>query len=180
MRPTVYLAGPITDQTESQANDWRREVAAQLKAEGIHGVSPLRCEPLHEERYTTTYPDQRFGTPRAIGSKNLFDVRMCDMTLAYMPRQSEPDDNAQAAYEIEHPDTNIRFKRDLLPSLGTICEIAWAKAYERPAVLVTNDPRIKSHPVIDSCAGWLVETMEEGLDIVIGVLGGDTVNGKHV
>src|SRR5690606_97350 len=96
----VYLAGPIMNCTESEANDWRRYVAGQLAPHNIVGVSPLRCEPLHGDRYDISYPDKRFGVPKAIAAKNRFDTRSCDMGLFFIPKPAKPtDDELEKAYD---------------------------------------------------------------------------------
>lgn len=155
---TVYLAGPIAGCTDSEANDWRKHVSHKLKNWHIMGISPLRCEPLHGHRYATPIDmdglkteqaDPRFGTARAIASKNMFDVMNCDMTLCYFPR---------AVCEQR-------------PSYGTVCELAWAKMYGKPAILVTDDPYLGNHPVIGACAGWILSTLDEGVDVITGILG---------
>ena len=142
---TVYLAGPISGCTREEANYWRDQCAKVLEDHGIEGRSPLRCEPLVGERYEANNPDPRFGTARAIASKNLFDVQTCDFTLAYMPKH--------------------------LPfSKGTLVELAWAKALNKPTILVTDDPGTSGNPVVQACAGWIVTTLAEATDILIGVL----------
>lgn len=165
----VYLAGPILNCTEGEANDWRRYVAAKLEPHHIIGISPLRCEPIHGERYSADYPDQRFGVPRAIGAKNKFDVRKCDMTLALLPKPlpGKP------------------------PSIGTLEEIGWADEGGKMVIQVTDDPLMQIHPVMDSTRGWKLcvgpdmpyKTIPEALDaaaeICIGVLGGYT-GGKNI
>jgi nucleoside 2-deoxyribosyltransferase len=148
MKRTVYLAGPITGHTYGAANNWRNDVIAELGAYNIRGISPLRCEPIVGEHYQPQYTDPRFGTPRAIASKNLFDVQQCDMTLAYMPAELNQE----------------------RISLGTISELAWARALDKPTILVSDDDRITGNPVVQSNAGWIVTTLDEGLDIVTGIL----------
>ena len=153
----VYLAGPIMGCTGPEANDWRKAADVLLKDHGITGLSPLRCEPLIGERYTADYPDPRFGTPRAIAAKNLFDVRSCDITLAYLPK---PEAGRRQSY-------------------GTIVEIAWARALGKQIILVSDDPYVLGHPVIDACVDWKLGTLQEATDVCIGVLGGYT-GGKNV
>lgn len=145
-KPRVYLAGPIIGRTHDEANSWRDEFAEWLSQAGIIGVSPLRCEPLVGDRYGVTYTDPRFGTPRAISSKNRLDVRMCDMTLTYFP------DNMSL-------------------SKGTLGELFWANAYDKPTVLVSCVSDIVEHPVIQAAANWIVPTLDDALDIITGVLG---------
>lgn len=146
---TVYLAGPITDCDQSEANDWRTLAFDYLAEFGIRGISPLRCEPLIGERYNVSYPDPKFGTARAIASKNLADVRMCDMTLVYLLKE-----------------LNQR-----KPSYGSICELAWAYALGKPTILVSDDPAIVEHPVIQANAGWIVDNLTDGLEIAVGIFG---------
>lgn len=148
-RKTVYLAGPILNCNKGEANDWRSDVSNRLAQFGITGISPLRCEPLIGERYSMGYEDPKFGTARAIASKNLFDVQSCDMTLAYLPLATNPN----------------------WPSLGTISELAWAKALGKPTILVTDDERLFKHPVIDANASWTLRDLEDAIEVLVGVLG---------
>lgn len=153
----VYLAGPITGCNIGEANDWRRFVADKLVEHNIIGISPLRCEPLIGDVYTASNPDPRFGTARAIASKNMFDVRNCDMTFAYLPTPEE----------------------GRTQSLGTIIETAWAHALGKLVIVVTDDKTLIDHPVLNLNAGWLLPTLEDGVDVVLGVLGGYS-GGKNV
>lgn len=157
MKKFAYLAGPILGCDEGTANDWRYKVAAALRAHDIIGISPLRCEPLIGEVYTASYPDPKFGTARAIGSKNLYDLRTCDLTFAYMPKLAPG-------------------ARD---SIGTILEIGAARENNKLIILVTDDPFLQAHPVMTTFTGWTLPTLEDGIDAVIGLLGGYT-GGKNV
>lgn len=144
---TVYLAGPITDKTIAGANDWRVQVYLALATHGIRGISPLRCEPPRGARYTISNADPQFGTPRAIGSKNRMDVRMCDLTLAYLPKEFN----------------------DPWPSVGTISELAWAAMIGKPTILVSDDKRITDHPVIDSNSGWILPDLGSAVEVIVGI-----------
>ena len=155
---TVYLAGPILNCDQVEANNWRYEVGAKLQLEGIYGVSPLRCEPLIGIHYEAQYADLKFGTARAISSKDIYDVRNCDMGIYYLP--TPPEGRHQ--------------------SYGTICELAWAHIIGKPTILVSDDPSIYRHPVINTCAGWVVSDLGDAVEICAGVLGGYTIGGKHI
>jgi len=148
-RPTVYLAGPIAGCDNAEANDWRAYVGARIAQSGITGISPLRCEPLVGARYMLNYADPKFGTARAIGSKNIYDVRACDMTLCYLPKAIN----------------------DRRPSYGTVCELAWAHIIGRPTILVTDDLYLNEHPVISACSGWILPTLDDAIEVIVGVLG---------
>jgi nucleoside 2-deoxyribosyltransferase len=142
---TVYLAGPILGCTRGEANDWRSYMSERLSDVGIIGVSPLRCEPLIGDRYSMEYQDPRFGVARAIAGKNRMDVKMTDMTLCFFPRGAPF-------------------------SKGTLVELAWANAYEKPTILVTPDKSITDHPVVQACANWVLSDLDEAFDVISGVL----------
>lgn len=149
MTPTVYLAGPIGGCSKGEANDWRGFASDYLDRYDLLGISPLRCEPLIGKRYTNESADPKFGTARAIGSKNIYDVRRCDMTLVYLPRELN----------------------ERKPSYGSVIELAWAHMLGKPTVLVTDDPALREHPVVNACAGWVLDDLEEGLELIVGILG---------
>lgn len=146
---SIYLAGAISGRTKSEANDWRADVSAKLARHFIKGISPLRCEPLIGERYGLTYQDPRFGTARAIASKNFMDVQNTDMTLCYFPRA-------------------INEER---LSVGTVIELAWAHAIGKPTLLVTDYELLIEHPVVQANASWVLRTLDEAVDVIVGVLG---------
>jgi len=156
----VYLAGPVLGQTKGQANIWRQQVDAALRdcTDGqIVGISPLRCEPAIGSVYAANYADPKFGSARAISSKNLYDTKNCDITLVYLP----PPVKGQPV------------------SLGAIIELAWAYALGKPTVLVTEDPRMLSHPLVSTCSSWVVPNLEDAIVLIIGILDGYE-GGKNV
>jgi nucleoside 2-deoxyribosyltransferase len=163
--PRVYLAGPILGCTQGEAMNWRATVAAKLEPAGIVGVSPLRCEPIHGDRYTADYPDPCFGVPRAIAGKNRFDVRSCDMGLYFVPKP----------------------EAGRLHSLGTIGELFWANGDGKQTILVSNDPFILGHPVIDAASNWKLDVsgvapenyFDDAIRVIIGVLGAYS-GGKNI
>lgn len=149
---TVYLAGPIAGCNNGEANDWRRYVCNNLEGYNIRGISPLRCEPLIGDRYSVGGTDPKFGIARAIGSKNFADVQNCDMTLCFFPK------------EIVALDKNG-------PSYGTVVELAWAYALRKPTILVTDYEKMAEHPVISTCAGWMLTDLDQAVDVITGILG---------
>ena len=146
---TVYLAGSIAGCNKGEANDWRRLMIDRLSDHNIKGISPLRCEPLIGERYGMGSDDPRFGDARAIASKNFMDVQSCDMTLCYMPRE-----------------LNVRRL-----SVGTLIELAWAHAIRKPTILVTDYEFLIEHPVVQANASWILPTLTDAREVIIGVLG---------
>lgn len=109
-----------------------------------------RCEPLIGDRYQATYDaDPRFGTSKAIISKNIVDLKRCDVTLCYLPK---PAEGAQR-------------------SAGTICEAAWSFALGLPLIVVSNDPFVKEHPVLSELANWNLDTLDQACETLIGIFG---------
>lgn len=157
MKRFVYLAGPVLGMSEAEANDWRRVFARSLEDHGITGISPLRCEPIHGPVYSPGYPDERFGTPRAIMHKNFFDVQSADVVLAYIP----------------DPGPGREF------SWGTMCELSWGKAFGKMTILVSDSAKVRNHPVLNAEAGWVFDNLADAHDVIVGVLGGYT-GGKNV
>lgn len=148
MKQFVYLAGPILGCDKSAANDWRDYVSGELgrlSHQRVVGVSPLRCEPLIGTRYEVQYDDPKYGTPRAILAKNRLDVAKCDLIFAYLPLMSGR------------------------PSLGTVKELGWAFASDKPSIIVTDDPLIRDH-IVGASAGWLLEDLEAAIDVAVNVL----------
>jgi len=138
----IYLAGPITGLNFEDANDWRRVVSDDLKHSNIIGISPLRCESLKEgETYNASYNCPKFGEPLAIASKNFLDVQKCDLLLAYLPKIS----------------------------IGTLIEIGWAIALQKPVIVVSKLPEIREHSILNAKVGWMLESFEDAVDVIFGL-----------
>lgn len=178
MKKFIYLAGPILDCTEGEANDWRKKVSALLEPHGLVGISPLRCEPIHGERYATNYPDPKFGTSKAIAAKNKYDVAACDMVFAYLPKVLT---RHMIAHKDNGPGQSLLLPHQKRDSIGTILEIGWASSqqHSKPVILITDDEFIINHPVMAACNGWCLPTLEDGVEVAIGLLAGYT-GGKNV
>ena len=155
----IYLAGPVTNCTNHEANYWREDFIDLLEAcpkdkiwsHGFVGVSPLRCEPLVGARYSTNPKD-----PEAIVAKNKLDVQRCDLTLAYQ--------SGVAGEPI---------------SVGTQQEIGWAVGMNKPVILVTDNDYVRNNPVIKATVPWRFryhndkagDGFEEAIEVIEGLFG---------
>ncbi len=146
MQKFIYLAGPITDCDDGEANDWREEVTAALNS-NIVGVSPLRNEPKIEGIYPIQGGEFLFNTPKAIASKNRIDTELCDLVLAYLPKEYN----------------------DRRPSYGTVFELAWATWAQKPTILVTDDPALINHPLFAEKVNWIVDDFDLAIEIIHGL-----------
>lgn len=143
----VYLAGPILGHTEGDAKDWRDEVNDHMPY-GIQGISPLRCEPSIDGTYKASYADAKFGTPQAIAAKNAMDVRRADAVLAYLPQKLI---DAQGI------------------SIGTIWEIGYAAALNKPIIIVSDSAKVGNHPVLKGSGAWILFSLEEAVELLTGL-----------
>lgn len=159
-RRFVYLAGPISGMSYGEATDWRKEVSG-LFLPGIVGVSPMRMKAWASKlkaikdtkQYEKIADEGDFlisGESHAINTRDMFDVRTCDMTFVYMPKA-------------------LTEKAGV--SVGTVKEIGYAARDRKPMVLVTDDKKLAGHPLIREDIGWIVPTLELGAAVVNSVLG---------
>tara|TARA_R100000306_G_C4369319_1_gene139172 strand:- start:1102 stop:1683 length:582 start_codon:yes stop_codon:yes gene_type:complete len=159
MNRFIYLAGPIVDCTEGEAKDWRDYVCGLLPL-GVVGVSPLRCEAPTFGGYMRDKmdPSSIWNQPKSINAKNWYDTVQADLVFAYLPKVFN----------------------DRRPSIGTLFEIGWAIALRKMIVLVTDDLYLAAHPLIETNVSFIVPTLEEGVEIIKGLLPIYTGNSESV
>jgi nucleoside 2-deoxyribosyltransferase len=150
MKKYIYLAGPIAGLTEEEATTWRNDVDLMLP-DNIVGISPLRCEPLRPGMVYTDdgATDKMWSDPRAINAKNWLDTESADLVLAYLPKEMN----------------------DRRPSIGTIIEIGWSIGLKKPLIVVSDDEQIMDHPLIECNAAWRFKTLDEAIEVIIGLFG---------
>ena len=146
--PKVYLAGPIAGLTDEQARDWRNDVSDRLKQHGITGISPLRCEKPANGKTFDDGPQLDPNFAREILAKNSYDVKACDVTLAYLPKPPEG-------------------KRH---SWGTMWEVGATRILGKPVFIVTNDPVLEKHPLFGGVSDWVYSDMNKAEERIIAFL----------
>lgn len=143
----AYLAGPITGLSFDGAVDWREAFISMLPKK-IEGMSPLRGKHYLEgvESISASYEELVLSCARGITTRDYNDCKRCDILVA----------NLLGADKI---------------SIGTVMEIAWAKAFQTPVVAIMEDSgNPHEHPMINECIGFRVKTLQEAADIVKVVL----------
>lgn len=153
-RPIVYLAGGIAGLPGRAARDWRYDAYLRLSERYIETLDPMRAKgalPTGDQpiaRNFVSYADKGpFYTSRGIMVRDFNDVKRCDALLVNL----------------------LGLKA---PSLGTIMELAWAYALQKPAVVVIEargNPH-DGHPMIHEAISFRVETLDEGTDAVATIL----------
>ncbi|GAG68694.1 unnamed protein product [marine sediment metagenome] len=111
----VYLAGPISGCSYDGCTDWREYVMRALP-DGITGLSPMRSKQylIGETTVADQYDAKVLSTQRGIFARDSWDCRRCDAILV----------NLLGAEKV---------------SIGTVMEIAWAHAFNKPVVLVMEE-----------------------------------------
>jgi len=143
---TVYLAGPIKGLSYDGCTDWREYAKSMLGEHGITGISPMRWKDnlKEEERIEGSY-DTPFCRSKGIITRDRFDVFCCDVMLA----------NLLGAEEV---------------SIGTMIEYGWADAARKPIVTIMEEGNLHEHPIVLEATGFRVESLDEGLDVAVGLL----------
>jgi len=144
---SVYLSGPITGESYDDVTDWREETAAVLASYEITALSPLRHKGyLAGETYIApSYDEHTMSKQKAITIRDRWDVMRSDIVLVNLL------------------DTNRI-------SIGTVMELAWADAFRKPIVLVMENGGMHSHPLLEEVCAFHVETLEEGIEVLKGLL----------
>jgi nucleoside 2-deoxyribosyltransferase len=152
-KPLVYLAGGIAGLNGNVAIGWRHEAASLLRARGIESLDPMRAKGAlgQQARISTDFHDYAdrgsFFTSRGIMTRDFNDVKRCDALL-------------------------VNLLDTQRPSLGTIMELAWAFALQKPAVVAIEalgNPH-DNHPMIHEAMPFRVTTLDEAIDAVAVIL----------
>ena len=145
--PRVYMSGPISGRTYDLAKDWR-DYARDRLAPDIVCYSPLRAhDHLKDEgELRGAYPQYPLTTSAALTARDRYDCLTCDLLLV----------DLTGACEV---------------SIGTCVELGWADAFRKPIVLVMEPKNnVHDHPLVRSVCAFRTDVLEEGLQIVRGIL----------
>lgn len=143
----VYLAGPISGLSWSEATEWRKQVHDELAEFGIQCLSPLRFKDFLESETSIrdSYPDHALASTRGIYTRDRWDVSRSDLIL-------------------------VNFLGTTKVSIGTVIEIAWADMLNKPIVYLTDEGNIHNHAMIMEAVGFPVYTLEDAIDTIKALL----------
>lgn len=145
-RPSVYLAGPITGESYQAATDWRTQIAILLSVPDdperrIAAFSPLRCKPYlaGEQALAQSYEQYVLSSARGIFTRDYHDCRNCDALI-------------------------VNFLGATRVSIGTVMEIAWAVAFQKPVIVIIEpEGNVHEHVMLSECYGFRVTTLEQAV-----------------
>jgi nucleoside 2-deoxyribosyltransferase len=163
-KPLVYLAGGIAGLSFDDCTDWRRLAAGLLRERGIETLDPMRGKNAlasrNKGKIGTSFHDYEnlgaFFTSRGIMTRDFNDVKSCDALLVNLLTDTLSRDINNIAK----------------PSLGTVMELGWAYALQKPAIVAierSGNPH-DNHPMIHEAMRFRVESLEEAIDAVAVVL----------
>ncbi len=146
MKPTVYLAGPITGTSYQGCTDWREAARRELADVGIVGLSPMRGKEYlsHIKEFTMDgdkyKPFSIMSSNRGIMTRDRWDATRCDVLL-------------------------VNFIDAPRVSIGTCMEIAWADLARIPvvAVMEADGSNKHEHGMILEAIGYKCATLDEAL-----------------
>lgn len=154
----VYLAGGIAGLSGQDATDWRKLAVGRLWRDfQIDTRDPMRAKKFlsQQRQISRDFHDYTasgvFFTSRGIMTRDFNDVKQCDALL-------------------------VNLLGATVPSLGTIMELAWAYAMQKPAVVVIEESGNPHdlHPMIHEAMPFRVTTLDEGIAAIAVVLGAST------
>lgn len=153
IRPKAYLAGAIAGLQFDAATDWRHQAKVALELRGIEALDPMRAKNAlsNAGRISSNchdYADRGpFFVSKGIMTRDFNDVKTCDALLVNLLGLTKP-------------------------SMGTVMELGWAFALQKPAIVVMerNGNPHDNHPMVLEAIGFRVETMDEAIDALAVVL----------
>jgi nucleoside 2-deoxyribosyltransferase len=139
---TIYLIGPISGCTFTEATQWRNDLQIPLAQNGWTVLDPMRGKNhlSAEEKIVLSYEDHIVSRSDSIFQTDLFRVRQADVLLCNLT--SMPGH-----------------------SIGTFMEMGYGHALGKIIIVIANDPMVVKHPFIVN-SSIVVSTVEEALQVL--------------
>lgn len=142
----VYLAGPIKGLSYGGAVEWRAYAQDRLNSAGLEALSPMRYKRYlnGETSIRDSYGEFPLSSDQGVVTRDRWDVGRCDIVLMNL-----------------HQSQAI--------SIGTMIEVGWADAFRKPVIAVLTDQDLHWHGMVRACAGFVVPSLDEAIDIAIAL-----------
>lgn len=146
----VYLAGTISGQSKEASTEWRDYAKSKLDDVDIKGFSPMRGHSYGKAPYAMTEDEKEMYLGRNMDSlvginvRDYNDVKTADAILV----------NILNAPKV---------------SIGTVMEIAWARAFQIPVIIVMEAGNVHDHGML-TFGNVIVPDLNEGIAAVIQIL----------
>jgi nucleoside 2-deoxyribosyltransferase len=146
----VYLAGTISGASVGSATGWRDYAKSKLKEYGVLGYSPMRgtayvtgTRDLTDKEKVSFY-GQNIDSIVGINVRDFNDCKTADAVLVNL---------------IDAPKVSI----------GTVMEIAWARAFQIPVVIVMEKENIHNHGML-TYGNVITDNLDEGIKSIVQIL----------
>lgn len=141
----------MTGSSAQTALGWRQYAFEKLAKYGIMVYSPTRGKTFDPTKPIAIDSEKDLGGPenttRAINMRDYLDTTRADILLVFL-------------------DTSTP-----MPSMGTVAEMAWAFDRRIPVICCVPENSIyMKHPMVSEFITYRVDTIDEGIDIVVSVL----------
>lgn len=149
MKPSIYLAGPITGLSYREARfGWRQEFASYIDPTRIDVFSPMRQEGHLAEIQTIEHKpyDGVLSQAKAIVAKDKLDVKRADLIVA-------------------------GFLGAKIVSAGSLIELGWADAWEKTTIMIL-EPHGNPHDrfFVTEVADFRVSSVREAAEVANAIL----------
>ncbi len=144
---SIYAAGPITGISYKGATDWRQGVSLELEKFGIITFSPMRHKDYlaGTESIGDSYEGKPLSCRHGIMQRDFYDVRRADLIF-------------------------VNFLGATTVSKGTVMELAWAFAYQKPTVVIMEPGNIHEHAMVNEAISFRVLSIEEAIHVTKSIL----------
>lgn len=152
MNYKIYLAGPITGLTWSEATEWRKELTNRFADESntnkYQCLSPLRGKEYlsEEQNIKHSYEEHQLSTAKMINSRDMFDVRRSDLLI-------------------------VNLKNAKKVSIGTVLEIGAAYILNKPIITVMEEDNIHRHSMLNEQSTVIVSDIDTAFYFALQILG---------
>jgi nucleoside 2-deoxyribosyltransferase len=142
----VYLAGPITGTNYEESTEWRIAAKTYLAFNQIDGYSPMRGKAYlsAEDKIADTYSDHTMSSINGINVRDFNDCKTADAILV----------NLLNAKKV---------------SIGTVMEIAWARAFQIPIVIIMEKDNMHNHGML-TFGNIVVDNLKDGISAIVQIL----------
>lgn len=147
MHNKVYLAGPITGTSYGECTSWRDYAKSFFDKYNVNAYSPMRGKAYlsNEDKVADSYSNFTMASINGINNRDYNDCKTSDVIL-------------------------VNLLDSTRVSIGTVMEIAWARAFQIPVIIVMEkENNVHDHGML-TFGHIIVPTLEEGMLATLQIL----------
>lgn len=149
----VYAAGSITGCSYDSSVNWREELSNVMPPD-IIVLSPLRGKTYLQDLNKI---DAQYNEGNKVNTSSSTHHLRAVMSSARGIMTRDFNDCIRSDAIV----VNLLGAEKV--SIGTVMEIAWAKAYNIPVILIIEDGNPHDHPMVNECVGFRVSNLNDAI-----------------